>query len=80
MVKITIVLDDDLYRRLVEESIKKYGSTRKLSRLINEKLRQTQLPTKRSERTTMTLGRKLTDGELNTLIEGAWGEAVNWSV
>jgi hypothetical protein len=30
MVKITIILDDDLYRELVEEAIKKYGSTRKL--------------------------------------------------
>lgn len=80
MVKTTIMLDDDLYRRLVEEAIKKYGSTRKLSRLINEKLRQAQLPPKRRERMKITLGRKLTEDELNTLIERAWSEAVKWSV
>jgi len=80
MVKITIVLDDDLYRRLVEESIKKYGSTRKLSRLINEKLRQTQLPSKRSEGDDDDTCRKLTEDDINMLIERAWGEALNWSV
>ncbi|MCX8189127.1 MAG: hypothetical protein N3F64_05400 [Nitrososphaeria archaeon] len=40
MVKTTIVLEDDLYKELVKEALEKYGTTRKLSKLINEKLRK----------------------------------------
>lgn len=39
MVKTTINLDDELYRKLLKESVEKYGRSRKFSRLINEKLR-----------------------------------------
>lgn len=38
MVKTTINLRDDVYRKLVKEAIEKYGNTKNLSRLINEKL------------------------------------------
>ena len=38
MVKTTITLEDTLYKRLVKEALDKYGRTRGLSRLINEKL------------------------------------------
>lgn len=44
MVRTTVVIEDDLYRKLVEESVKRYGSTRKLSKLINEKLRESKKP------------------------------------
>jgi len=47
MVKTTIILDDDLYKALVKEALEKYGSTRKLSKLINEKLRAYTAPEKR---------------------------------
>jgi hypothetical protein len=40
MVKTTINLDDDLYKKLVEESIRRFGSTKKISFLINEKIRK----------------------------------------
>ena len=38
MVKTTVILEDDLYRELVDESVREYGSTRKLSIIINKRL------------------------------------------
>ncbi len=35
----TIILDDDVYEMLVRESIRRYGTARALSRVINEILR-----------------------------------------
>ncbi len=39
MVKTTINLDTDVYRELVSEAVAKYGTTKTLSKLINEKLK-----------------------------------------
>ena len=36
----TILLDDDVYRALVDESIRRYGSTKALSKVLNEELRK----------------------------------------
>lgn len=36
----TILLEEDLYQKLIEESLKKYKSTRALSKIINELLRK----------------------------------------
>jgi hypothetical protein len=36
--KTTVNLNDDLYKRLVKETVERYGNTKNLSRLINEKL------------------------------------------
>ena len=36
----TVLLDDDVYERLVEESIRRYGTVRALSRVLNELLRE----------------------------------------
>jgi hypothetical protein len=49
MAKTTINLDEELYKKLVEESIKRFGSTKKISFLINEKLRkvEAEFPEKR---------------------------------
>jgi hypothetical protein len=33
-------MDDDVYERLVKESIRRYGSTRAISRVLNDELRQ----------------------------------------
>lgn len=38
MVKTTINLDDELYKKLVKEAVEKYGTTKTLSKLINTKL------------------------------------------
>ncbi len=40
MVKTTINLDTQIYRELVKEAVEKYGTTKTLSKLINEKLRE----------------------------------------
>ena len=39
MVKTTVTLEDEIYKKLVREALEKYGRTRSLSRLINEKLK-----------------------------------------
>jgi len=70
MVKTTIILDDDLYKKLIRESIERYGSTKKLSFLINEKLRKLEgevLETK--DRITFKIGKKLPPKEIERLIE-----------
>lgn len=48
MVKTTITLEDSLYRRLVKEALYRYGTTRSLSKMINEKLRSAEALPKRS--------------------------------
>lgn len=35
----TILLDEDLYRRLAEESLKRYKTTKAISKVINELLK-----------------------------------------
>ncbi len=35
----TVILDDDVYEMLVRESVRRYGTTRALSRVLNELLR-----------------------------------------
>lgn len=40
MVKTTINLDDELYKKLVKEAVERYGKARSFSKLINEKLRK----------------------------------------
>lgn len=44
MVKTTVTLEDDLYRKLAREALEKYGRTRSLSKLINEKLKEGERP------------------------------------
>ncbi len=36
----SIILDDDIYEKLVEESLKRYGTPRAISRVLNELLRE----------------------------------------
>ena len=45
MVKTTINLDTEVYKALVEEAVRRYGTTKRLSRIINEKLRARKRPT-----------------------------------
>ncbi len=80
MVKTTIMLDDQLYKQLVNEAIERYGSTRKLSLLINEKLKGHIGQKKKMHITTMKLGRRITEREIEKAIEEGWNEAIKWSV
>jgi len=36
----TILLDDDIYKMLVEESLKRYNTTKAISKVINELLKE----------------------------------------
>ena len=58
MVKTTIDLDEEIYKKLVEESTKRFGSAEKISFLINEKLKkaETQLELPKSMITEKTFG------------------------
>jgi hypothetical protein len=38
MVKTTVDLDDDIYAEIVRESIERYGSTKNISKIINQRL------------------------------------------
>lgn len=40
MVKATINFDDELYRRLIKETVERYGKMRGFSKLVNEKIRK----------------------------------------
>lgn len=65
MVKTTINLEDELYRKLIREAVERYGKTRAFSRLINEKLKKAETAEVSSEKT-----RKLNVVERTF---GAWG-------
>jgi hypothetical protein len=81
MVKTTIILEDRLYQELVEESVKEYGSTRKLSLLINKRLRASKAKTPRRKLTlkVIDLGRRVTEKEIEDAIDEGFAEAVKWS-
>jgi len=36
----TVILEDDVYEKLVEESIRRYGTVKALSKVLNELLRE----------------------------------------
>jgi predicted CopG family antitoxin len=36
----TILLDDDIYKMLIEESLKRYNTTKAISKVINELLKE----------------------------------------
>jgi len=84
MVKTTIILDDDLYKKLVEEALERYGSTRKLSKMINQKLREAMnMPSsdtgeKVGKKIRIKLGRALTPEEIEKLAEEGWNEVLGW--
>ena len=81
MVKTTIILEDDLYKELVKEALERYGTTRKLSKLINEMLRESiaqKKPVKRRKKLTIKLGKKLSPEEIEKLAEEGWDEVLAW--
>jgi len=42
--KTTILLDEDIYEKLVQRAIKEYGSAKNMSKLINKLLREKMRP------------------------------------
>jgi hypothetical protein len=43
-IRTTIILDDYIYEKLVEESIRRYGSVRAILRVVNELLNKSLVP------------------------------------
>ncbi len=82
MVKTTIMLEDKLYQELVAESVKEYGSTRKLSLLINKKLKASKYKASRNKMSIkpIRLGRRISEKEIEKAIEEGWAEGTKWSV
>jgi hypothetical protein len=82
MVKTTVLLDDEIYRGLVDESMRDYGTTKKISFLINKKLRSAAAKPKKAgtKRLTIRLGRRINEKGLEKAIEEGWTEAIKWSV
>jgi len=82
MVKTTIMLEDQLYKQLVNEALEEYGSTRKLSLLINRNLKQSGRLKKQGKITKVRikLGRKLSEKEIENAVENGWNGAVKWNV
>ena len=79
MVKTTIILRDELYKQLVKEALEKYGTTRKLSLLINEKLESAMsTPRERKRWPTIKIGKKLSPNEIEKLIEAGLKEVARW--
>ena len=82
MVKTTIILKDEIYKELVKEALEKYGTTRKLSLLINEKLEKTiSLSTKKGKKwPTVKIKKKLPPEKIEELIRKGWKEVIKWKV
>jgi|YelNatPaOPRAMG01_1025707.scaffolds.fasta_scaffold206906_2 hypothetical protein len=77
--KTTIILDDDLYKQLVQEALEKYGTTRKLSLLINEKLKGGGRKGRRGkEGLSIRIGRDLKPEEIDRLTEEGWRKVIKW--
>ncbi len=61
-------MDDNIYKELIDESIERYGTSKKHSLLINEKLRncnKNKNIEKDKLKLTYRLGRKLTNAEID---------------
>lgn len=73
MVKTTINLDDEIYAEIVKESIEKYGSTKNMSKIINQRLRKKKLETKKTGKRIMFKVREnLASLDADSEIRKAW--------
>ncbi|EQD80681.1 hypothetical protein B1A_00636 [mine drainage metagenome] len=73
MVKTTINLDDEIYADIVKESIEKYGSTKNMSRIINQRLRKkTTEGGKRGERIQFKVREDLASLDADSEIRKGW--------
>ena len=76
MVKTTINLDDEIYAEIIKESIEKYGSTKNMSRIINQRLRSHMNPTgKRKARITFKAKENLSSLDADSEIGRGWEES-----
>ncbi|MGP6208051.1 hypothetical protein ACNF42_08515 [Cuniculiplasma sp. SKW3] len=75
MVKTTINLDEDIYAEIVKESIEKYGSTKNISKIINQHLRgRMNYKGKRKSRITFKVSENLSSLDADSEIRAGWEE------
>jgi hypothetical protein len=75
MVKTTINLDDEIYAEIIKESIEKYGSTKNMSKIINQRLRKRMNSTeKRRRRITFKAREDLSSLDADSEIRKGWEE------
>jgi hypothetical protein len=75
MIKTTINLDEEIYAEIVRESIEKYGSTKNMSKIINQRLRNSVNSTrKRRGRITFRAIEKLSSMDADSEIRAGWEE------
>ncbi len=76
MVKTTINLDDEIYSEIVRESIEKYGSTKNISKIINQLLRgRIDSTGKRGGRITFKAKENLSSLDADNEIREGWEES-----
>ncbi len=76
MVKTTINLDDEIYAEIVKESVEKYGSTRNISKIINQRLRNKKPDAgKRGKRITFRVKNNLSSLDADREIGNGWEES-----
>jgi hypothetical protein len=73
MVKTTINLDDEVYAEIVKESIERYGSTKNMSKIINQRLRISKGDARRSgKRITFRAREDLASLDADNEIRKSW--------
>ena len=76
MVKTTINLDEEIYAEIIKESIEKYGSTKNMSKIINQRLRNRRNTTgKRKVRITFKAKENLSSLDADEEIREGWEES-----
>lgn len=76
MVKTTINLDEEIYAEIVKESMEKYGTTKNMSKIINQRLRNKETGTrKRGKSVTFKAKENLSSLDANDEIRKGWGES-----
>ena len=76
MVKTTINLDGEIYAEIIKESIEKYGSTKNMSKIINQRLRSRMNTTgNRKVRITFKAKEALSSLVADSEIRGGWEES-----
>ncbi|MHB8360644.1 MAG: hypothetical protein ACYDAO_09075 [Thermoplasmataceae archaeon] len=79
MVKTTINLDDAIYEEIVKESVEKYGSTKNISRIINQRLRIRKVRIERSKkRLSFKVRNELASLDADLEIKKGWESNAEW--
>jgi hypothetical protein len=79
MVKTTINIDDTIYADIVKESVEKYGSTKKISKIVNERLRASRMHTNTGKkRISFTVKEKFANLNADLEIKRGWEDRIKW--